>query len=176
MEIFIIGLIVVIAMVIISTKIKKQAARAFEPEVVETEFFRIEKAEGFMYPLRDAPDFPFEAYSKLYGERSTRNIWRARIRLRISDGRNLEKIFEETEKSPEKILARENLENLPERQTGAFMRTEKTEDEIEYEILRKIIESETLEKTFELRTTILKPFTEEYRKRVGEMMASFEVR
>lgn len=176
MEILIIGGIVVITMIFVSTKIKKSAAEAFEPEVVEKNDFRIEKAEGFLHPLRDEPDFPFEAYSKLYGERSTRNIWRARIRLRISDTLNFQKLIKEVKSSDEKFISQKNFQNLPEDQKGTIVITKRFDDEIEYKILRKIIQSKKQKKTYELKTTILEPYGDEYTDKVCEMMESFVVK
>jgi hypothetical protein len=176
MEILIIGGIFVLIMVIVSTKIKKHAAAAYEPETVEKEDFRIEKASGFLYPLRDEPDFPFEAYSKLYGERSTRNIWRARIRLRISDGLNFTKLIEEIKKSDENFISQKNFDDLPADQRGTIIRTEKTENEVDYKVLRKIVQSKKHGKTYELKTTILEPYGEEYTEKACEMMESFKVK
>ncbi|MGI8669436.1 MAG: hypothetical protein ACR2J3_06235 [Aridibacter sp.] len=174
--IVIIGIIIVIIMVITSTKIKKSAAAAFESEIVEKDDFRIEKAEGFLYPIREKPDFPFEAYSKLYGERSTRNIWQARIRLRISDGLNLQKLIKEIKKSDEKFISQKNFDDVPEGQKGTIIRTEKTENEVDYKVLRKIVQSKKQGKTYELKTTILEPFGGEYTNKACEMMESFEVK
>lgn len=78
-------------MVIVSTKIKRAAARAYDRETIDKEDFRLEKPNGFLYPLNSDSEFEFEAYSKNYGDKSTRNIWRARIRLRSSDGINVRK-------------------------------------------------------------------------------------
>jgi hypothetical protein len=174
--IVIIGLLIVAAMVIVSTKIKRAAAAAFEPETVEKEDFIIEKSEGFLHPLRDQPDFPFEAYSKLYGERSTRNIWRARVRLRISAGLNFQKLVKEIKAGNEKFISQKNFDDLPEGQKGTIIRTEKTDDEIDYKVLRKIVQSKPQGKTYELRTTLLEPYSEEYIARACEMMETFEVK
>ncbi len=177
MEILIIGGIFVLIMVIVSTTIKKHAAAAYQPEVVEKEDFRIEKSEGFLYPMRDKPDFPFEAYSKLYGERSTRNIWRARVRLRISDGLNFAKLVKEIKNgNDEKFVSQKNFDDLPADQRGTIIRTEKTVDEVDYKVLRKIVQSKKHGKTYELRTTILEPFGDEYTEKACEMMESFVVK
>ena len=176
MEIIILGVLLVALMVFVSTKIKKSAAEAFEAESIEKEDFSIEKPEGFLYPLRDKPEFPFEAYSKLYGERSTRNIWRARTRLRVSEGLNLTKLIKETKGNSEKITSEKNLKDLPNDQKGKIIRSEKNEDDVKYKILRKFIQSKGQNKTYELRTTILHPYSEEYTEKACEMMKSFVVK
>lgn len=165
-----------IIMVIASTKIKKSAAAAYEPESVEKSDFKILKAEGFLYPLRDEPDFPFEAYSKLYGERGTRNIWRARVRLRISDGLKFQKMIKEIKDGDEKFISQKNFDDIPDDQKGTILRTEKTEDEIDYKVLRKIIQSKNQTKTYELKTTLLEPYSDEYTHRACKMMESFEIK
>ena len=177
MEILIIGGIIVIIMVIASTTIKKHAAAAFQAETVEKETFRIEKPEGFLYPMRDTPDFPFEAYSKLYGERSTRNIWQARVRLRITEGLNLEEIVAGIKTGEEEeFVSEKKFTDLPPGQNGVIVRSEKTVDEIDYEVLRKIVESADRNETYELRTTILEPYGGDYTDKACEMMKSFVVK
>jgi hypothetical protein len=177
MEILIIGGIVVVIMVIVSTTIKKHAAAAYQAETVEKETFRIEKPDGFLYPMRDEPDFPFEAYSKLYGERSTRNIWQARARLRIMEGLDLAKIVAEIKTGEgENFVSEKNCADLPAGQKGVIVRSEKTVDEIDYKVLRKIIESADRNQTYELRTTIMEPYGADYTDRACGMMKSFVVK
>ena len=176
MEILIIGGILVLIMVIVSTKIKKSAAAAYQPEFVEKEDFSIEKPEGFLYPLHDPPDYHFEAYSKVYGERSTRNIWRARTRLRIHRDTDLKKFVDEIKKGIESIDSRKQFDDLPEGQKGLILRSSKTEDEVDYKVLRKIVEVVEERKIYDLKTTLLEPYSEEYTDRVCEMMRSFVVK
>lgn len=176
MEILIIGGLFVALMVFVSTRIKRSAAKAYEPEMIENEEFTIEKPEGFLHPLRDPPDFPFEAYSKTYGERSTRNIWRARTRLRITDGSNLKKHVEEIKKGIEKIESKKTLDDLPPGQAGVIVRSTKTENEIDYKVLRKVVQSKTRNKIYELKTTIMEPYGEEFTDKACEFMRKFVVK
>lgn len=174
MEILIIGGIVVIVMVIVSTRIKRSAARAFEPELIEKEEFSVEKPDGFLHPLREPPDFPFEVYSKLFGERSTRNIWRARARLRISDGLKLDEIAEEV--SGSETVTDSRLSEAPEGVREARIESRRTEDEIEYLVRRKIVEAKRRGKTYELRATMLVPYDEEYSGRIEALLDSFRLK
>lgn len=175
MEIFIIGGILVIIMVIVSTTIKKSAAAAFKPETIETEKFSIEKPDGFLYPLRDVPDFAFEAYSKKYGERGTRNIWQARVRLRIFEDSNLKKFVAEIKEGIETIDSEKILDDLPEGQKGVIIRSSKTGDEVDYKVIRKVIEAKD-QKIYELKTTLIEAYSEEYTHSICEMMRSFLVK
>ncbi len=64
MELLIPGLLLVAFMVWASTRIKKNAAAAFDSEAIETDEFIIEKPEGFLHNLNGDPKYIFEAYSK----------------------------------------------------------------------------------------------------------------
>jgi hypothetical protein len=64
MELLIPGLLLVAFMVWASTRIKKTAAAAFDPETIETGEFIIQKPEGFLHNLNGDPKYIFEAYSK----------------------------------------------------------------------------------------------------------------
>ncbi len=163
-------------MVIVSTKIKKSAATAFEPELIEREEFRIRKPAGFLHPLRDPPDFPFEAYSKDYGEKETRNIWRARTRLRIFENVELKDFVKKIKRSDESVESTKELTDLPGAQKGVILRSKKTEDETDYKILRKIIATNPNKKIYELKTTILEPYGDEYTDLACEMMREFVVK
>lgn len=68
MEILIPGLILVALMVYASTRIKRNAAAAFDAEAIETDDFVIQKPEGFLHNLNGDPKFAFEAYSKDFSE------------------------------------------------------------------------------------------------------------
>lgn len=176
MEIIIVGVLFVALMVYVSTRVKRAAAEAYEPETVEKSGFRIEKPAGFMYPINAETEFPFEAYSRQFGDRGMRNIWRARVRLHTSDGLNIRKIVNGLEEAGEKILSEKVLDDLPDGQIGSIVRTEKVDDEVKYRVLRKILADKAAGKTYELRTTILAPWAEEYNDDVCRMMKSFELR
>ena len=169
------GLLLVATMVIVSTKIKRAAAEAYEPEVVDKPEFRIEKPAGFLYPLNAETEFPFEAYSKTYGERGTRNIWRARVRLRKSEGLNVRKLISEAGEL-ETELDEKKMDDLGVNQVGSILRSAKEEAEVDYKILRKIVGDKSNNQTWELKTTMLAPYFDEYRDDVCDMMRSFELK
>lgn len=64
MELLIPGLLLVAFMVWASTRIKKNAAAAFDAETIEANEFIIQKPEGFLHNLNGSPKYIFEAYSK----------------------------------------------------------------------------------------------------------------
>lgn len=87
MEILIIGALLVALMAYASTKIKKRAAEAFEPELIETDRFSLRKPEGFLHVI-GTEDHDFEAYSKEFGEGDFRQR-RGKIELDIFRGIDL---------------------------------------------------------------------------------------
>ena len=174
MEIWIIGGLIVVAMVLISTKIKKTAAKAYEPETVETEEFLVRKPEGFLHPVRRRTEYPFEVYSKLYGaDREARNIWRASAVLRVHDGKAIDRILTDAIKE-ETFTAKDISQTDLGRE--CVSRSEKTEDEMEYAVLRRIVENRRLGKTWELQVTMLRKHEPEYAQRAAEMLASMDIK
>lgn len=86
------GLIIVALMVWASTRIKRIAASAFEPETIETDDFVIQKPEGFLHNLNGDPKYAFEAYSKELGAVAT-DIRQGRVRLTITDNAGIDQII-----------------------------------------------------------------------------------
>lgn len=176
MEILIIGGIVVLIMVFISTQIKKSAALAFEREVIETDEFSIVKPTGLMNPIRDNSEYAFEAYSKDFGEKRERNTWQAQIYLTVSDGLNFAQVCKNIKSKADKILS-ENFEaETSEDQKIRILETEKTEDDISFHIFHKIVESKHKKKIYDLQIKVLKAFRSDYAERVEETMESFRLK
>lgn len=176
MEILIIGGILVVIMVIVSTQIKKAAARAFEAEVIETDDFKIVKPAGLMNPIRDVSEYAFEAYSKEYGEKKERNIWRAQVYLTVSEGLNFTPISENAKAEADKILLEEIVKDAPAGQKIQLLKGEKVEDNVSFYVFHKIVESKKQKKTFDLQVKILKAFQDDYLGRVEEMSNSFRLK
>lgn len=85
------GLIIVALMVWASTRIKRIAATAFEPETIETDDFVIQKPDGFLNNLNGDPKYVFEAYSKEFGADAT-DIRQGRVQLTVIEGTAIEQI------------------------------------------------------------------------------------
>ncbi|HMQ03697.1 MAG TPA: hypothetical protein PKD26_07265 [Pyrinomonadaceae bacterium] len=77
MEILIPGLILVGFMVWASTRIKRNAARAFEREEIETPEFSLTKPDGFLAVAEPAEGLLFSAYSKEFGTGAAEAVRRA---------------------------------------------------------------------------------------------------
>jgi hypothetical protein len=92
MELLIPGLILVALMVWASTRVKRDAASAFEPETIETPHFIFDKPAGFLHVLNDDSGFELRAYSKEYGSGDNKGTRRAVIEVERLDGTAEERI------------------------------------------------------------------------------------
>lgn len=175
MEIFIVGGIVVALMVFVSTKIKQSAARAFVPELIEREEFKIAKPEGFMTPLDVRNGFLFEAYSREYGEKKARNIRRAQAFLTVVDFLNFDAECEKAKSSAGKVLSERVLGNDDER---VFLLESEAKGENNFPVVdfQKIVEIRRQGKTYNLKVSVLQPFREIYIHKINEMINSFRLK
>jgi hypothetical protein len=85
MEILIPGLVIVALMVWASTRIKKNAARAFEAEEINGDGFTLDKPEGFLSRVESPDGHLFDAYSKDFGTGSADNLRAATAIVFASD-------------------------------------------------------------------------------------------
>lgn len=92
MELLIPGLILVALMVWASTKIKRDAAAAFEPETIETDEFVIRKPDGFLHVVNDDSGLAFRAYSKEYGRNELNGDRRVTIEVSIHQNSDLKTV------------------------------------------------------------------------------------
>lgn len=85
MEFLIPGLALVALMVYVSTRIKKSAAAAYDTEMIETDYFTIQKPDGFIAIAEPSPPLLFDAHSKEFGEgdRQDEHLVRATVRLEV---------------------------------------------------------------------------------------------
>lgn len=176
MEILIIGGVLVVIMVIVSTQIKKAAARAFDEEVVETDEFTIIKPAGLMTPLRGASAYAFEAYSKDYGDKNERNIWRAQVYLTVEDGLNFSQASDKDKAEAGEISSEETVKDAPAGQKIRLLEGEITEDNISFYVFYKIVESSKQRKTYSLQAKILKAFQDDYSGKIEQMSDSFRLK
>jgi len=175
MEILIVGVLVVALMVFVSTKIKKSAAQAFEPEFIEKDEFTISKPEGFLSPIEGRGEFLFEAYSREYGKEDARNIWQASAYLTAVSGSNFKTECEKAKSSAVKIVSKKVLESSSDEKVF-LLETEKTEKDFPMIEFWKIVESTERQKIYSLRISVLKPYREDYIDRIDEMTNSFRLK
>ncbi len=105
MEILIPGLILVALMVYASTKIKKNAARAYERETIETPEFSIVKPEGFICPVDHDEKLVFAAYSKEYGRDEADTVRQASAEIRVFEDENFDEICERAKIDTVKVIS-----------------------------------------------------------------------
>lgn len=172
MEILIIGGFIVVLMVVISTRIKKSAARAYEEENVETEEYKIYKPDGFIHPLND--DYPFEANSKEHGKNEASKFRQARAVLRVVANSDFKTVCENAKKSAGKITLKKYVENAPAGQRIFLLEGEAIEDTVKIATFWKIVESNR--KVYELKAAVVENYADEFADKLRAMLESFAVK
>ncbi len=174
MEIFIVGLVVVAAMVFVSTKIKRSAAQAFEPERVEKKEFIIIKPRGFMTPVESDSGFAFEAYSRDYGEKKMRNTRQSEAFLTVTDKLSFAAECEKVRKTAGDILSERVFSDGGEK--ICLLEAEGRGNDFPAIDFWKIVESKKLKKTFTLKVSVLKDYREIHIHEINEMVNGFRLK
>ena len=174
MEIFIVGLAVVALMVYASTKIKKSAAAAYQPETVETAEFRLYKPEGFIYPLNDDSGFAFVANSKEWGKNEASKFRQAKAVVRVIQNSDFKIVCENAKKSSGKVKSKQFVKSAPVGQKIFLLEGETTEADVKIITFWEIIESR--KKIYELKIAVLETYAEDFAERINAMTASFNVK
>lgn len=177
MLVYIIVIILFIAgLLYISSRIRKAAGEAFEPETIENEKFYIFKPEGYLHPINGDSTFPFEAYSRELGERNAGRLKKSLVKLEEFPGLKFKDVRAKARKNADEVFSDVLLEDAPEGQKVCQIEAGKTEDEITRLIFHKIVESRSQQKTFDLQISILEAHADEYIKRISDMINSFTVK
>lgn len=174
MEIFIIGGALVALMVYVSTRIKNSAASAYERETIETEKFSIVKPENFINPVGEKTEFAFVAYSKDFGTGKAEESRQAQIVLRVYEQGDFAAVCRNAKHSDGKIISEETTKTGDEK--ICFLKSEKTENDVEIETFYKIIENKKRPEVYELKISILTEYKDNYSAAVGELLESFRVK
>ena len=173
MEILIVGLIVVALMVYASTRIKRNAAQAFDQEVVELEHFMLKKPEGFLHQINGGdPAFAFQAYSKDFGKDEAENVRQALINMRIHPERTFEAVCDEVKSTGTSLIERKGLD-------VSGYRAWSIESEEEKEGRETVIHSLIVDapgRIFLLQSTVLKEHNNDFLRRIDEMEDSLEIK
>lgn len=159
-------------MVYLSTRIKRSAAAAFEPEKIQTDEFSIFKPEGFLHPLNSDNGLPFEAYTKDFGEDEAKKIRHARAELTIHPDANVDEVIENAKDSAENVLAEETVQQNDRKVT--LLDTGEIENGVGIAVFHKIVESGTL--VYSLKISVLEEQKDAYLRRIEEMRNSFTVK
>lgn len=172
MELLIPGLILVALMVYASTRIKKTAAAAFEPETIEDERFVIQKPRDFLHVIGGDPKYAFEAYSKELGTGNAENLRGATAKLRIDENRSIDHILSDRLAKDAHIIddTTEVIDDIKYR----VIEAEWTEDDLELYGVRKLAEHDG--RVYDLEARMLKETTGELRTGIETFVDSFRVK
>lgn len=171
-EILVPGLVLVGLMIWASTRIKRNAAKAFEQEEIETAEFSITKPDGFL-ALVDPPDgLLFSAYSKEFGTDDAGRIRRSTAELRRFDDAHFDEICERV-KSDSDRTASDQIGMLGERRS-ATITTESSKDDVEIETTYRILAGDSA--VYQLAVTVLPAHREEFAPRIDRFLSSFTLK
>lgn len=160
----------------ISSKIRKAADAAYQPEKIERENFQIFKPEGYLTPVEWTKSIPFEAYTRELGERSAGRLRKSLVKLTVSEGLNFENLRKDLKANTPEFISTVFDENAPAGQRICLIETKKEENEIKTVFLNKIVESRPDKKTYNLEISILEDYRGEYEDKLAELINSFTLK
>lgn len=166
-------------LLLISTRIRNAASVAFEPEAIDKKDFKIFKPEGYLTPIDEATDYPFEAFTREVGERKAGRLRKSTSKLEIYDGLQFEEIREQTRGNFSEILSETIYDGVPEGQEICLIESrepENDEDSVSKLYFHKIIESKPNRKTYDLEIMVLEAHIEEFEERKNSLIESFQVK
>ena len=168
MEILIPGLILVALMIYASTKIKKSAAEAYEPETIETDDFMIHKPAGFLTVIGGDPKFAFESYSKEFGEEGASEFRKATATISVFN----------VGARPTNVSGEDEIISDVSKKIGgqSYRVTEakRTEKNVEFRVFRK--SGEKHGRIVRVEVIALKETTDQLLNDIESMLRSFELK
>jgi len=172
MEILIGGIILVALMVYASTRIKRNAAQAFDQETVVTEDFSIVKPEGFLHLINGDEAFAFQAYSKEFGKGEAEDVRQATIDMRISVGKSFADACDEAKTDATTLIERKDLEVSGFRAWSIEAEREKVGHEL---VIHSLI-VDAPGRIYSLQSTVLKEHNNDFLRKIDEMEDSLEIK
>jgi hypothetical protein len=171
MELLIPGLLLVALMVYASTRIKKSAARAFEEETIDTDYFSLIKPEGFLHLINGDTAFAFQAYSKEFGKDDAENLRQAIIDVSIVTDKTFDALCDDAKSGAESVIER------PDEISDMKARSIEVEREIgECEMVIRYLIVDTPGRVFQLQTNVLKEYINDYFRKINEMEDSLRIK
>jgi hypothetical protein len=167
MELLIPGLLLVALMVWASTKIKKQAADAFEAEFIETENYSLQKPDGFLHVIGDE-DHELRAYSKEFGTGDKNGIRRATIEIDLFPGSDLKSVRDAVETAAAKSEVTTQSKSIIE------VNTDEAANETAVRAFYRIVAAGN--QVYRLRFAVLPEYLEDHRSRIDETLDSFIIK
>ncbi len=163
----------------ISSRVRNGASAAFEPEAIDKKDFKIFKPEGYLTPIEEASDYPFEAFTREVGERKAGRLRKSKAKMEIYDGLQFEEICTQTRKNFPEIVSEIIYDGVPEGQEICLIEArepENDEDSVGKLFFHKIIESTPNRKTYDLEVMVLEAHIEEFELRKNRLIESFQVK
>ena len=167
MELLIPGLLLVALMVWASTKIKKHAADAFEPEFIETEDYALQKPDGFLHVIGDQ-EHELRAYSKGFGTGDNNGIRQATIEIDVFPATDLRSVRDSVRKAATESEVTTQATNVIE------LNAEESANEMTVSAFYKIVAAE--KQIYRLRFAVLPEYLEDHRSRIEETLDSFTIK
>ena len=166
-------------LIFISSRIRNVASTAFEPELVKKNDFVIFKPEGYLTPIDEASDYPFEAMTREVGERKAGRLRKSTAKLEIYDGLQFEEIRKQTHGKFSEVVAEIIYDGVPEGQEICLIESrepENGEDSVSKLYFHKIIESKLKQRTYDLEVMVLEAHIEEFEERKNRLIESFNLK
>jgi hypothetical protein len=170
MEILIVGILVVALMVWASTRIKRNAAAAFDAETIDTDEFTLQKPDGWLSKVEPTLPYVFEAYTKDFAEEPNQGV-------RLGTAVIEKGIGSEDEIARVAIGEGVVTDDLPEIVGAKHYRIiELTRSSDEIDELEWLKFATTNGTVYTLRVTALAETTDEFRRNIESMVDSFEIK
>jgi hypothetical protein len=168
MELLIPGLILVALMVWTSTRIKRNAAAAFEAETIETDDYILEKPDGFLHVLNDETDRDLLAYSKDYGPGDLKGDRKAIIEIRILPAATVDSRNEQLK--TDNLIVNSIDSFLDGGERAVTFETETPGDPTTVSYYKLVTRGQ---RVFELRFTVLRDFADEFSEQRESVFRGF---
>ena len=159
-------------MVWASTRIKKNAAAAFDAETVENGEFVIRKPEGFLHVLNDSSGLAFRSYSKDFCKVGDSDVRRATIEIERNTGTTIDEMKKSIETAAESISSFETY--LDGGEKAAWLTTTDVVDGGEFEVARKLVTRG--QDVWEARGTVLAEHRDEFTEAIEAALDSVRVK
>lgn len=172
MEILIVGSIIVALMVWASTRIKRDAAAAYDEELIEGDGFTLTKPAGFIHMLNDDSGLAFRANSKDFGLGDAAEKYQATITVERHDGKDPDAIAAAIKESASGAADEEKF--VEQDRKNIRIDVSVVEDGVNIRRYVRLVGTDAA--TFELRADVLDDVAESYSEKIENLFASFEVK
>ena len=172
MELLIPGLILVAIMAWASTRIKRNAAAAFDEERIETDDFVLDKPEGFLHVVNDNSGLLFRAYSKDFGTVGRSDLRQANIEIERHRGAGIDEVLSEIEKASESFDIETSYIDAGEKAANA--RSVSVRGGAEYQTVHKLATRGN--DVIEARGGVLSEHKDAHLRKIETMLASLKVK